>query len=449
MDEEAKGAATLIMGHPQKKSGRKSIAEPGLGKVFNCRWHSAGNSPLLLLLTRDSQYTKIKKYLYYVTSGVKVGISEKRFKIIKNAKRVIVKVGSAVLTNDRGLDHRIIWRLTDQLAALHDRGLDLILVSSGAVAAGHPVITGEIKELRQKQAVAAVGQSRLMHAYDAAFSKLGKTTAQVLLTRDDLQNRRRFHHALATFQTLFGWRVIPVVNQNDTVAVDELEFGDNDALASLILNLVGADLLINLTSADGVYDANPATEPAAQKLEVIENICSWDIDGACAGKTAQGTGGMHSKLVAARRAAQRGVPTLILSGKELFGLRRIFEGENLGTWVVPDEKAISRRKFWLAYNKSPAGTLVVDDGAATALERRGKSLLPAGIKEVQGHFEAGELVLVADSQGEVLGVGLCQYNASDLKKIMGRQSSDIGKILGCNPPSYVIHRDDLLLGAAV
>lgn len=374
---------------------------------------------------------------------------EERKEVIRSARRVVVKVGSAVLTSPQGLDMRVVNRLADQLAGLHDRGIDLVLVSSGAVAAGRRAIKGELEGLPARQAASAIGQSRLMHAYDEAFERYGTVTAQILLTLDDLRSRKRFLNALNTFRTLLDWRAIPVVNENDTVAVQELEFGDNDSLGSLVVNLVEADLFVNLTSASGVYDANPANNPDAKCLECIDNICSMDIDAACDGKTADGTGGMYSKLMAARRVAQLGVPTLILSGREFFGLQRVFDGEMLGTWVRPEGKKISRRKFWLAYNNKPTGDIVVDAGAAGALANHGKSLLPAGIRDVEGNFGAGALVRIVTVDGDAVGVGLTNYRAADLKRIMGHKSAEIEELLGSCPYPEAVHRDNLLLDAAV
>jgi len=378
-----------------------------------------------------------------------MGVSEDRAAAMKQAKRVVVKVGSAILTGPRGLDLRVINRLVDQLADLHDRGMDIVLVSSGAVAAGRRVVNSELTGLPARQAASAVGQSRLMHAYDEAFERYGQTTAQILLTRDDLKDRSRFLNVLNTFRTLLDWRVIPVVNENDTVSVRELKFGDNDSLASLVVNLIGADLLVNLTSAAGVFDSNPDTNPNARCLSCIEDICTMDLDASCDGKTADGTGGMYSKLLAARRVAQLGVPTLVLSGREFYGLKRVFEGEELGTWIVPDCKAISSRKFWLAYNNRPEGVLTLDAGAVAALVDRGKSLLPAGITGVEGEFGEGALVRIVTPTGDTLGVGLANYSAEDLGKIKGHKSAEIESVLGACPYPEAVHRDNLLLDAAL
>lgn len=376
---------------------------------------------------------------------------QERERILNSAKRVVVKVGSAVLTTGLGVDISVVRSLAGQLAQLHDRGTDVVLVSSGAVAAGRNVLRSccEIKGMPDKQAASAVGQSRLMHFYNEAFEGHGKLSAQILLTRDDLKSRHRFLNARNTFASLLQWRAIPIVNENDTVAVQELEFGDNDSLASLLLNVVEADLYVNLTSASGVYADNPDTVTDACALDVIEDIHGLDLNRMCGGKTSVGTGGMYSKLVAAGRAAQLGVPTLILSGREPDAIVRAFSGEMLGTWICADRKAVSRRKFWMAYNGDPSGVLVLDDGAVQAVSTGGKSLLPAGIVRVEGSFQRGALVRVADPQGVVIGLGLCNYAAADLRKVLGMKSSELQKVLGDNRYPEAIHRDNLLMDAVV
>ncbi|MDP3427017.1 MAG: glutamate 5-kinase [Humidesulfovibrio sp.] len=380
-----------------------------------------------------------------------------RREILARAKCVVVKVGSAVLTSEKGLDPGIVGRLVDQIAALHDRGLEVVLVSSGAVAAGRMRIRQnrldasniDFAELPSRQAASAIGQSRLMHEYDEAFSRFGRTVAQILLTREDLRSRARFRNARNTIRRLLDWGVIPIVNENDTVAVAELKFGDNDTLASLIVDLVGADLFVNLTSADGVFDKNPDKNPDACCVPMIEDIESLDIEGMCDGKTSVGSGGMYSKLRAARRAAQLGVPTLIVSGKGQLALTRIFAGETLGTLVLPCGRLVSHRKFWVAYHDDPAGTVSVDAGAAKALRENGKSLLPAGIRKVEGRFERGALVRIVDQDGRHVGVGLSNYSGDELVRIQGRKSSELAGVLGSAPYSEAVHRDNLLLDAAL
>jgi glutamate 5-kinase len=383
--------------------------------------------------------------------------SNEREAILSRARTVVVKVGSAVLTSDQGLDARAVGGLADQLSALHGRGLRPVLVSSGAVAAGRMRIRQSVagaeaidfSELPARQAASSIGQSRFMHAYDEAFARSGKTAAQILLTREDLRSRTRFGNAHNTMLRLLDWGVIPVVNENDTVAVAELKFGDNDTLASLVVDLVGADLFVNLTSAGGVFDKNPDKNPDACCLPLIEDVESLDIEGMCEGKTSVGSGGMYSKLRAARRAAQLGVATLIVSGRDENPLTRIFAGEELGTLVLPAGRTVSHRKFWLAYHDNPAGTLRVDAGAAKALREEGKSLLHAGVRAVEGEFGPEALVRIVDLEGRVVGVGLASHAAGDLRRVMGLKSAEAKAILGPEAKGVAIHRDNLLLDAAL
>ena len=376
---------------------------------------------------------------------------------IANSRRVVVKVGSAVLASGQGLDLARVEQLAAELAVVHDTGREVILVSSGAVAAGRGVMQSKraiaTTVLPNKQAAAAIGQSRLMHAYDQAFADRGKVSAQVLLTRDDMRSRQRFLNARNTFATLLEWGAIPVVNENDTVAVSELKFGDNDNLSGLLLNLTEADLFINLTSAKGVFNADPGTNPNASVMECIEDIQTLDVNALCGAKTALGSGGMHSKLLAACRAAQIGVPTYVVPGREVGILERVFaEPEaSLGTWVRPSEKAISSRKFWLAYNADPAGTLAIDAGAVRALTSGGKSLLPAGITSVSGNFGQGALINIVGPDNALVGVGLCNYTSAELKQVMGKSLAGRGCI-GLDegvPYAEAVHRDNMLLHAAV
>jgi glutamate 5-kinase len=370
--------------------------------------------------------------------------------ILDSAGTIVVKVGSAVLTGDDGLDLRVVNRLADQIAALHDQGRSVILVSSGAVAAGRRYLRAQQREitLPEKQAAAAAGQSRLMHSYEEAFERYDKVAAQVLLTRDDLRSRHRFLNARNTFATLLSNRIIPIVNENDTVVVQELKFGDNDFLATLMLNLVQADLFINLTTADGVYEQNPESNAEARKFDYIPEIRSFDLEAMCRGKSRQGSGGMYSKLLSARRAAQLGIPTLIVSGRVPFVLERIFARQSCGTWIFPEPKTVSQRKFWLAYNLDPVGSVVVDQGARDALLMRGKSLLPAGICKVCGSFSQGDLVRVLGPDERQIGVGLSNFGSHDLQRIAGRKSAEIHGILGRSDFLHeAVHRDNLLLDA--
>lgn len=376
---------------------------------------------------------------------------EERRRILGKSRRVIIKVGSAVLTTQKGLDLRVVNRLADQIAMLHKRGLEIVLVTSGAVAAGRFVLNEQALSgcMVHKQAASAVGQSRLMHSYDEAFGRYGKITAQILLTKDDLRSRERFLNARNTMTRLLEWRVIPIVNENDTVAVQELlKFGDNDALSCMVANLVGADLIINLTSATGVFDDNPLENPDAAFVPCIENIGQLNLQQMCRGKTGSGTGGMLSKLLAARRAASIGVPTLIVSGQEEFILKQVFNLEDVGTWIAPTRKMLSR-KFWLAYHLDPSGTIQVDPGAALALTNRGKSLLAAGVTSVEGNFGKGALVRIVSTDGETVGVGLTNFKAVELRRIQGFSSAAIEQVLGSCPHREVVHRDNLVLDSTL
>ncbi len=370
------------------------------------------------------------------------------------ARSLVVKVGSAVLTNECGLNAPVLRNLVDQLARLSQGGRKVTLVSSGAVAAGRTALAGSghaVEGLAGRQAAAAIGQSRLMRAYEDAFAAHGLLCAQVLLTREDLRSRTRFLNARNTFAQLLHWGVIPIVNENDTVAVQELKFGDNDALASLLLNLVEGEIFINLTSTGGVLSQNPLCAPdpsAIPLLEAIDDIQDLDLDALCGGKTSVGTGGMYSKLLSARRAAQLGVPTLILPGREPGILDRAFGGETVGTWVCPAQSHVSRRKYWMAYQTEPQGQIHVDQGAADALLRQGKSLLPGGVRAVEGAFSPGALVSIHTGD-RLIGVGLSNYSAQDLRRIMGLKRLEVAAILGDAHYPEVIHRDNMLLHAAV
>lgn len=374
-----------------------------------------------------------------------------RQEVLEQARCVVVKVGSAVLTDEHGLDLNVIKNLVSQLAFLHEKGMHVVLVSSGAVAAGRAVLRESgtsIEGVPGKQAASAIGQSRLMHTYDQLFDAHGIISAQVLLTRDDLGDRHRFLNARNTFTQLLSWGVIPVINENDTVAVQELlKFGDNDTLGSLLLNLVEADLFVNLTTVGGVLDDNPQKSQSCKIMPCVEDVHGLDLDELCGGKTSVGSGGMYSKLLAARRASQLGVPTMILPGKEKGVLIKAFEGEVLGTWIRANVRGISRRKFWMAYNQNVFGQVLIDAGAAKALRGGGKSLLPAGIIEVEGDFQAGDLVRVITADGDAVGVGLSNYNSRELQQIKGRKLSDL---MESNEPYFeAIHCDNLLIGAVI
>ncbi|EGB14677.1 glutamate 5-kinase [Pseudodesulfovibrio mercurii] len=376
--------------------------------------------------------------------------------LLDNVRRVVIKVGSAVLTTRDGLNGAAINRLADQLSELSNRGLDVVLVSSGAVAAGRQRIYERTrkkhrngKDMVSRQAASAVGQGRLMHDYDEAFARHGKVTAQVLLTRSGLKLRDRFLNARNTLERLLEWGVIPIINENDTVSTRELEFGDNDTLAAMCLGLVGADLFVNMTSADGVFDRNPDGDPEARPIPLIEDIAALDLEAMCDGKSSVGTGGMYSKLRAARRAAQLGVPTLIVTGKGAFDIPAVLAGDQGGTLVLPDERVVSSKKFWLAYHDDPSGAVLVDGGAANALLTKGTSLLPIGITGVEGCFERGALIFIKTADGVELGVGQTNYSADELCRIKGKRTDELAAIIGPTVSDEAVHRDNMLLDAAI
>ncbi len=384
---------------------------------------------------------------------------EEKQKYIDNMRTVVVKVGSAVLTNDNGIDRKVLENIVEQLATLVKDGKRVLLVSSGAVAAGRAALrcydTHEalLEGLSGKQAAAAIGQGKLVHMYDELFMQHGLLSAQVLLTRLDFKNRERFLNARNTLMKLLDMKVIPIINENDTVSVQEIKFGDNDALASYILNAVEGELIINLTSTGGVFSKNPLKVKEKEEIPLIsciDNIDELDLDLLCGGKSAVGTGGMYSKLLSARRAAQLGVPTYILPGKQENVIIDALKAHNdkYGTWVVASQHHISRKKYWLAYKSEPHGSLHVDDGAAKALLDSGKSLLPAGITKVEGDFKEGDIVRIVHNS-RPFAVGLINYSSEDMKKIAGKKRVEVAVLLGNAHYPEVIHRDNMLLNAAV
>lgn len=380
--------------------------------------------------------------------------AEARKAMLTGAKTLVIKVGSAVLADACGLNLNSIASLAEQIAWLRNDGRRVVLVSSGSVAAGKAALRERGKTEfanydRARHAIAAIGQSLLMRAWNDAFAPRNILTGQVLLTRDDLRLRNRFQIAAATFSEMLAWNVLPIVNENDTVSTSELKFGDNDFLASLLVNLTEADLFINLTSAPGVFNANPDVNPQAEVMACIESIATLDIDGLCGLKTGLGSGGMRSKLLAARRVAQLGVPTLILPGRSPNVLIDAFNNKtSAGTWIHANKKSIPRRKFWLAYQSEPAGAVEIDNGAAEALLTQGSSLLPGGIAKVAGEFAKGALIQVThDNQN--LGVGFSNYSSDELKKISGLKRHEVAAILGKARYPDVIHRDNMLLDASI
>lgn len=366
---------------------------------------------------------------------------------IRKVKRVVVKIGSALLTADgRGLDHQAMAAWVRQMAALRLQGQQIILVSSGAVAEG--VVRLGLSErpvdVNALQACAAVGQMGLVEAWAAGFIGHGIKTAQVLLTHDDLKHRQRYLNARQTLRTLADWQVVPVINENDTVATDEIRFGDNDTLAALVANLVDADLLIILTDQEGMFDRDPRSSSEARLFSEVRAMDDALL-GMAGGGGALGRGGMLTKVRAARLAAQSGAATLIASGRQPEVLTRLMSGDTLGTLFVPDQEPLAARKQWLAAHLQHAGQLVLDDGAVRALQVQGRSLLPVGVRSVQGQFMAGEVVACVDTLGHTVAVGLVNYSADEARKIAGISSEKIAMILGYQDHPELIHRDNLFV----
>ncbi len=361
-------------------------------------------------------------------------------------KRVVIKIGSGVLTEKNGLNLNVIKSISQQISILIDRGIEVILVSSGAMASGTKKI-GLLQrpvDIPGRQAVAAVGQAGLIMEYEKSFKTHGKKVAQILLTREDLSSRKRYLNARNTLNTLLSWQVLPIINENDTVAVEEIRFGDNDNLAAMISLLLDADLLISLTDIDGLYDSDPRSNPAARLIPVINKITrktellASEIPGAL------GAGGMLSKIKAAKKVTGAGIPMIIVKGEKEDILIKLFSSEKHGTFFTPKEKKLASRKSWIAYTIKPAGVINIDDGAAEAIQNMGKSLLPCGIVDIEGDFGVGAAVRLQAS-GKVLGTGLVNYSASDIRNIMGRKTCDILHPTGGKPYNEVVHRDNLVL----
>jgi glutamate 5-kinase len=377
-------------------------------------------------------------------------VQQREFKtrILSRCRRAVIKIGSGILSSPDGIQEGRIKGLVRDLAELHQQGKEIVVVSSGAVASGMTRLglKERPKTIPEKQALAAVGQIKLMALYEKHFSRFDQNVAQVLLTHEDLANRQRYLNAKHTFQTLLDLSIIPVVNENDTVAVEEMKFGDNDHLSALVATLLEADLLVVLSDVEGVYDRDPRVDVGAELIPVIENIKSIKTKLAGKSQSRFGTGGIATKLDAAEKAAAAGIPTLIASGLETGVLKKVFDPDKeCGTWVLPDENRLANRKHWIAYNLKPSGDIVVDDGAVEALMHKGRSLLPSGLKNVHGSFGVGECVRCLDAGGREFARGLVNYSAQELERIKGLHTSKIEKILGYKAYDEIIHRDDLVL----
>ncbi len=366
---------------------------------------------------------------------------------LRSARRVLVKIGTGVLTAPGGgFDRDRFASLCGELARVASTR-ELVVVSSGAIALGveRLGLKARPKEIPGKQAAAAVGQSRLMRLYDDALGAHGLIVAQVLLTHADIQSRTRYLNARHALERLLEKRAVPIINENDTVSVEELKFGDNDALAGMVVDLAEADLLIILTDIDGVFTADPRVDLAARKLDEMQGVDDAALALAGDSRSGVGTGGMISKLRAARRAGESGIPTIIAPGKREGVLDGVLSGEPIGTFIAAPAGKSTGRKRWIARDLAKRGEIRVDDGAVKAVVELHKSLLPSGVKEVRGQFAEGDAVEICDLQGRPVARGLSGYASDDLKRIAGVKSADIEGVLGYKYLDEAVHRDDLVV----
>ncbi len=365
-----------------------------------------------------------------------------------NAGRVVVKLGSNVITAKNGLNLEVMASISRQISTLMDRGLEVILVSSGAMAAGLRKM-GMAKrpdEIPKRQAVSAIGQTEVMYTYEKEFAKFGKKVSQILLTAEDLNDRERYLNARNALHTLMEWKVVPIINENDTIKVEEIKLGDNDNLAAMIALLLDADFLFILTDIDGLYDKDPRVYPTTAHL--IRRVAAFEEEieayaGAIPGTL--GTGGMLTKIQAAKKVTSSGIPMIVARGTVPDILLRLFDGEALGTYFLPAGKKLSSRKCWIAHTIKPKGSLILDWGAVRAIKENGKSLLPSGILDVTGNFSQGEAVFLKDPDNNVVGTGLVNYPVDDVRLIRGLKSSQIEACLGAKHYDEVVHRNNLVI----
>jgi len=367
---------------------------------------------------------------------------------IHKVTRVVIKAGSSVLTGGTDdLDGGVFSTIVGCMARLRRTGREVVMVSSGAIAAGRKSLhcTARPASIPEKQASAAIGQVRLMAKYESYFRRHGQQIAQVLLTSDDLSNRSKFLNARNTLFTLLQCGIIPIINENDSVVVDEIKFGDNDILSALVTNLVDADLLLILTDQDGLFEQDPQRHKDARMIRLVEKVGSAVVDAVQGGTSRLGTGGMRSKVDAAKKASLFGIPTIIVNGLTRRIISRVFAGEDVGTLFLPSSAALSSRKHWIAFNLKPKGFLVVDDGAKRAIVEKGKSLLSTGIVALNGSFQFGDAVSCRDKSGVEFARGLVKYSSEAVNRIKGLHTRDIEKALGYKDYDEIIHRDDLVV----
>ncbi|MCL7945887.1 glutamate 5-kinase [Marinobacter sp. ATCH36] len=367
---------------------------------------------------------------------------------LRQARRLVIKIGSALLTNDgKGLDTAALSLWVDQIAELVAAGVEVVVVSSGSVAVGMSRLGWTIRpeQLHELQAAAAVGQMGLVQSWEAQFKRHDIHTAQILLTHDDLSDRKRYLNARSTLRALLDFGVVPIVNENDTVVTDEIRFGDNDTLGALVANLIEADGLIILTDQLGLFDKDPRKNPDAQMVDERRANDS-ELDAmAGGGAGALGRGGMQTKVRAARLAARSGAFTVIVGGRIEKAIARLRDGESIGTLLLPEQGRIAARKQWLASHLQTRGKLTLDPGAVNVLCRGGRSLLPVGVRSVSGQFRRGEMVSCVDENGKEIARGLVNYDADEARAIAGRSSDRITEVLGYISDEEMIHRDNMVI----
>ena len=375
-----------------------------------------------------------------------VSTPDSRRERLSGVKRIVVKVGSSTLSQGFRLNDGALDRLVADLARVKGRGKEVILVTSGAIAAGVGTLglSSRPQTIPGLQAAAAVGQSRLMHAYEDRFQEYGEIAAMMLLTQEDFNNRKRYIHISNTLSTLLQLGTVPIINENDTVAVEEIKVGDNDTLSAQVTNLSDADLLVVLSDQAGFFSADPRKHSHSELIDVVPVITEGIKKAAGRAGTQDGTGGMVTKLQAAEIVTGSGEMMVLADGKEPDVVNRILSGENIGTLFLPQSPKSSRKR-WIAYSRPPKGRLLVDNGARRALVDRGKSLLASGVRGVEGEFEYGDTVSCLDENRDEFGRGLVNYNTEDITKIIGKQTGEIEKILGARYYEEVIHRDNLVL----
>jgi len=366
---------------------------------------------------------------------------------LASARRIVLKVGTSTLTGGRDvLDPHRITAVAEDVAQAVREGRQVLVVSSGAIVTGAGLLgrRGPVRSLPQKQALAAVGQPALMQRYSVALGRLGLPVGQVLLTRRDFANRQQYVNARQTLLTLLEGGIVPIINENDTVSTEEIQIGDNDTLSALVASLVGADLLVMLSDVDGLMTADPRRDRRARLIAAVPHIDAGVVRAARRTASAQGVGGMATKIAAARIATESGVAAVITNGQRARPLTRLLAGERHGTLFLPTDETPSSRRRWLAFGLPVRGVLTIDEGARDAL-RRGKSLLSAGVIDVEGTFEPGEAVVIRDTRGEEVARGLVNYPSSQLARIKGLRSTEIAGVLGGKPHDEVVHRDNLVI----